>query len=1438
MATRIHILVFFILISHVIHISGQTCVPDAAATSDSVPNTGTIPNPPTVSTESIDTNILSADYFLYPFNYDDGSGLTDYHSYNATSFINNELTFSYHYGYDNTAQPCDWDSGSVAYSLDGGCWSGAGWGATLFPSNNRITNNMQIPPFSKLYNSYDHADVWYTVSFDFRSHPTNQWNDEEGISHAYIIRVIFFDMDKLDTYWFPNNYNEHWLYWPYFGVNHYNGNSTDWMSVNREVFAVELSTDSITNGIYLGDRTEENNSGDVWIAFPSTESTDWTTFDATFKFKIDDNTPGCENCYAAFFIESNVSPKWNTESSWSMRNLELKRESSNVVWEDPIISFDGEIVKFSDWRMQYLSDIETAGWSRTDCPHLWSNLYDWHDTATWVNGIVPSLDDAMITLPADKIVIIRSCSLDSLNSEIKPYQKIYIPPGGSLVFDDVDITLYVEEIYNDGGSIYIGNEECRLYSHINIVFVGSRSTSWKEEVSDDPTNPTKKSKGIVTTNGLINVHGKQFHPTWTRLAISVYPGDNIIYLQESVNWEVGQRIVIITSVYLDYEYNHQNEEFIINAIGDSSWTTRNVIYLGSSIRTEYHHYAGIEYQAEVLLLSRNIKFSGSQSNDKYGGHNVVNFGGSIGKFSGVEAYNMGQQNVVGRYPFHFHMIGDCPDCFVQDCSVHSSNFRCVTVHGTNEMTVTRHTSYNSYGHCLYIEDGVEENNTLSYNALTHVHPIHHSAGGSCSGETICSGCSQEYIDAHSSESNFYAFTKEELLIPSDVAASPFYAVNTYNRFVGNAASGGWSGFAFINFLTPLGKFLGNDFKDTFTNPYQRPALEFDGNIAHSSGFRWGDSGCGSCFYGGGELSHITEEGAYMYTTGRIQHDTKIGYGDNIHAWMNISNTRTYLCGIGINWWGNRVRIVNFESHDALRGAFFIGENVMRHALVNARSNNHIGSAQIGIYQKYPKGLVDERPRGGHQLYDTGVKLFLDDVIWRNFRDEPIILFLTFSNIFTPQGIAGVRNMQFDNCTHPEYYIYYDHCGRLCCDRDNQSLAEDPETQASRIYAIYDYDGSVSMSGEPTIISTHNNWWNANDDCIYHEVNENGPFLWYCPWDGRHEIGYFRLDIPGLTDGFRENPNPIVAAIVGDPEADYITGYMSQFGRNYSILYPDYPSIAGPTNMGWYFRSILGAPLYWTIYNMQIAPNNFIVLSMRYPKHTSFDVRAELIWNGVSIPVEEANSMDEIYSEKEILYSDIADYVCNDINWGEPWQWCNETGPNNNVGPKWYFHRNSGFFYIRVVNPWYYWYFRPYYADEPERSWETEGMKLWDIDYSFKYHINATCNNCDQSNERFYNVKDELPPKWPHQDWNQAKEDTNEIGRGFAIFFAVFFAILFSSTIGAMIYRYYREKNKTKQHETQIEQNQIDASDPMVDTDGNGNGNGTGFATNNAAVTEM
>ena len=106
------------------------------------------------------------------------------------------------------------------------------------------------------------------------------------------------------------------------------------------------------------------------------------------------------------------------------------------------------------------------------------------------------------------------------------------------------------------------------------------------------------------------------------------------------------------------------------------------------------------------------------------------------------------------------------------------------IHGTHNLTIERNTAYNIRGHCLYIEDGVEENNTVQFNAIGHVHPIHHIAQGSCNGQFICVGCNDSWHDYMTNIKSYYEtyiYSMDEIQLGVDTAAGPYYITNLYNR---------------------------------------------------------------------------------------------------------------------------------------------------------------------------------------------------------------------------------------------------------------------------------------------------------------------------------------------------------------------------------------------------------------------------------------------------------------------------------------------------------------------------------------------------------------------------------------------------------------------------------------------------------------------------------
>lgn len=75
-----------------------------------------------------------------------------------------------------------------------------------------------------------------------------------------------------------------------------------------------------------------------------------------------------------------------------------------------------------------------------------------------------------------------------------------------------------------------------------------------------------------------------------------------------------------------------------------------------------------------------------------------------------------------------------------------------------------------------------------------------------------------------------------------------------------------------------------------------------------------------------------DESAYIYYTGRVEHET--AYPNGSDAYNLFTNTKTYLCDYGINYWGRRVLIQNYESHDNERAIFFLGNNLLENGLLN------------------------------------------------------------------------------------------------------------------------------------------------------------------------------------------------------------------------------------------------------------------------------------------------------------------------------------------------------------------------------------------------------------------------------------------------------------------------------------------------------------------------
>ncbi|XP_076030840.1 fibrocystin-L-like [Oratosquilla oratoria] len=442
----------------------------------------------------------------------------------------------------------------------------------------------------------------------------------------------------------------------------------------------------------------------------------------------------------------------------------------------------------------------------------WSSKYTWGGKPPPIKGEYVHIDEGQ-TILIDKST---------------PVLKMLLITGGHVIFDreaSEELILRSEYILIlGGGSLSIGSEEEPFLGEAVIELHGTpRSIEL----------PMYGAKVLAVRNGTLDLHGKPIEVTWTHLATTAAAGSSVIELKQPVTWSAGDQIVIATTEHRFFK--NENEERTVASVSDDG------LQVTLTEPLEFEHISieqtlggrTIETRAEVGLLTRNVKVRGSINTDfvedipecgfdwhpdqfevqscfngKFGDDTTSSqFGATVmifgkypdqdlvaGRISYVEVTEAGQAFQLGRYPLHFHLVGNVNTSYIRGCAVHRTYNRAVTIHAANYLTVERNVVYNNMGHAIFTEDGVEQFNIIQYNLA---------------------------IFTRTSSS----------LLNVDVTPSSYWVVNPNNIVRHNAAAGG----THFGYWYRLERHPSGPSATTSYCPNSAPMGEFTNNTAHSMG---------------------------------------------------------------------------------------------------------------------------------------------------------------------------------------------------------------------------------------------------------------------------------------------------------------------------------------------------------------------------------------------------------------------------------------------------------------------------------------------------------------------------------------------------------------------------------------------------------------------------
>jgi cell migration-inducing and hyaluronan-binding protein len=537
-------------------------------------------------------------------------------------------------------------------------------------------------------------------------------------------------------------------------------------------------------------------------------------------------------------------------------------------------------------------------------------------------------------------------------------------------------------------------------------------------------------RGIMIVGGTLSLHGDREN-AWTKLSETAEAGSTRIEVLDASQWRVGDEIVLAST-----DFNpRQAERRHIAAIRG------NTITLDQPL--DYMHFGeitfGVDERGEVGLLTRNVKVQASADADGtyFGGH-IMAMAGSTMNVAGIELTRMGQHLTLARYPIHWHLIGEAQGQYIRNSAIHDTYSRCVTVHGTNNLRVENNVTFNTVGHCFFLEDGIETGNQFVRNLgiQTKCHPT-----------LPC-----EPTNLTLAQQSTAGQQSEHILIPSDNTVSTFWITNPDNVYRDNVAAGSDQIGFWMAFPThPTGAFEGTEISAN-TWPGRTNLREFSGNTAHSNFdalmLDRGPNAQGTFGIAGPNLiayanpadttSEVLVAVFDSFTAYKNSNGAVWGRGE-MHLYRNLKLADN---AIGFTHASGSPRLAAFTSR--VEDSLFVGES---DNIGNPRTPE-----EIAYGRSLPKPAAADFPIRGYEYYDYHHEVV--DTTFVNYesndvRDAGALSYLLYTSfgMSTSNYIEGVKFVNAQPVSFPPV--------------DDRWSSDDGSKGAYLSAAFHDRDGSIS-----------------------------------------------------------------------------------------------------------------------------------------------------------------------------------------------------------------------------------------------------------------------------------------------------------------------------------------------------------------------------------------